>query len=108
MVFLAGAALIAATLVTLLVLVQRIQPSPFPAGATQIACLSPDPDFEVPSSFLVGARDEVTAYGGSAPRLLRTGGHAAGDAVDFRDVAVSQPAHRTRCRYWPRPRRGRV
>lgn len=61
-VLLAGAALIAATLVTLLVLVQRIQPSPLPAGATQIARLSPDPDFEVPSSFLVGARDKVTAY----------------------------------------------
>ncbi|WZH35721.1 MAG: hypothetical protein PIR02_13190 [Microbacterium enclense] len=59
---LGAAGLVLATLVTALVLVQRVQTDPLQAGATQIARLAPDPDFEVPSSLTVGITGEVTAY----------------------------------------------
>ena len=55
-------ALVAATLVTLLVVVQRVQTDPLQAGAAQIARLAPDPTFEVPISLTVGITGNVTAF----------------------------------------------
>ncbi|MDF2044565.1 hypothetical protein P2P98_00215, partial [Microbacterium sp. Kw_RZR3] len=59
---LGAAALVLATLATLLVVVQRVQTDPLQAGATQIARLAPDPTFEVPSSLTVGITGNVTAF----------------------------------------------
>ncbi|BAJ75758.1 hypothetical protein MTES_2794 [Microbacterium testaceum StLB037] len=61
-ILLAAAALVVATLATVLVVVQRVQTDPLQAGATQIARLAPDPDFEVPSSLTVGITGNVTAF----------------------------------------------
>jgi hypothetical protein len=61
-ILLAAAGLVVATLATVLVVVQRVQTDPLQAGATQIARLSPDPGFEVPSSLTVGLTGKVTAY----------------------------------------------
>ncbi len=59
---LAGAGAIAATLVTALVLVQRVQTDPLQVGATQVARLTPDPAFEIPSSLYRGITGNVKAY----------------------------------------------
>ncbi|WP_285135922.1 hypothetical protein [Microbacterium sp. lyk4-40-TSB-66] len=61
-ILLGAAALVIATLATALTLVQRVQTDPLQTGATQIARLSPDPDFDVPSSLARGVTGEVTAY----------------------------------------------
>ncbi|KTS11908.1 hypothetical protein [Microbacterium testaceum] len=61
-IMLGAAALVVATLATLLVVVQRVQTDPLQAGATQIARLAPDPVFEVPSSLTMGITGNVTAY----------------------------------------------
>lgn len=56
------AALVLATLATALTLVQRVQADPLQAGATQIARLSPDPAFPVPTALAQGISGEITAY----------------------------------------------
>ncbi|MDQ1076309.1 MULTISPECIES: hypothetical protein [Microbacterium] len=61
-IMLGAAALVVATLATLLVVVQRVQTDPLQAGATQIARLAPDPTFEVPSSLTTGITGNVTAF----------------------------------------------
>ncbi|MCW2165724.1 hypothetical protein B0I12_002889 [Microbacterium hydrothermale] len=61
-VLLAGAALIVATLLTALVIVQRVQTDPLQVGATQVARLAPDPSFEIPSSLYRGITGNVKAY----------------------------------------------
>jgi len=61
-ILLVAAGLVVATLATVLVVVQRVQTDPLQAGATQIARLSPDPEFEVPSSLTVGITGNVTAF----------------------------------------------
>lgn len=57
-----SAALVIAVLATALTLVQRVQVDPLQAGATQIARLSADPDFDVPSALTQGITGEITAY----------------------------------------------
>ena len=47
---------------TALTLVQRVQADPLQAGATQIARLSPDPAFPVPTALAQGITGEITAY----------------------------------------------
>jgi len=59
---LSAAALVVATLATVLVVVQRVQTDPLQMGATQIARLAPDPTFEIPSSLTVGITGRVTAF----------------------------------------------
>ncbi|KTR95498.1 hypothetical protein NS220_05595 [Microbacterium testaceum] len=61
-ILLTAAALVAATLATVLVVVQRVQTDPLQVGATQIARLSPDPTFEVPRPLTVGITGRVTAF----------------------------------------------
>lgn len=61
-ILLVGAALVLATLATALTLVQRVQADPLQAGATQIARLSPDPAFQVPTALAQGITGEITAY----------------------------------------------
>lgn len=61
-VLLGAAALVVATLVTALTLVQRVQTDPLQTGATQIARLPADPTFDVPSTLARGVTGEVTAY----------------------------------------------
>jgi len=76
-ILLGAAVLVAATLVTLLVVVQRVQTDPLQTGAEQVARLSPDPGFEVPSTLTQGTTGEITAYE---------------EFEGFR--AISQPAYR--------------
>lgn len=59
---LGAAAVVVATLATALTLVQRVQTDPLQTGATQIARLSADPAFDVPSTLARGVIGEVTAY----------------------------------------------
>lgn len=61
-ILLAAAALVAATLATALILVQRVQTDPLQVGATQIARLAPDPDYVPPSALYRGVTSETTAY----------------------------------------------
>jgi hypothetical protein len=61
-ILLAAAGLVVATLATILTVVQRVQTDPLQTGATQIARLSPDPSFDVPSALTQGITGEVTAY----------------------------------------------
>ncbi|MDU0367526.1 hypothetical protein RWH45_09875 [Microbacterium sp. KSW4-17] len=61
-VMLAGAGLVVATLLTALVLVQRVQTDPLQVGATQVARLTEDPSFDIPSSLYRGITGNVKAY----------------------------------------------
>lgn len=61
-ILLGAAVLVAAVLATVLTVVQRVQTDPLQAGATQIARLSADPSFEVPSYLSQGITGRVTAY----------------------------------------------
>lgn len=59
---LSAAALVALCAVTALVVVQRVQTDPLQTGATQVARLSPDPSFEVPSVLTPGVTSGTTGY----------------------------------------------
>jgi hypothetical protein len=59
---LGAAVLVVATLATALTLVQRVETDPLQTGATLIARLSVDPDFDVPPALTRGVTGEVTAY----------------------------------------------
>lgn len=61
-ILLAASALVIAILATALTLVQRVQTDPLQTGATQVARLGADPDFDIPSSLAQGVTGEVTAY----------------------------------------------
>ncbi|MFJ4161288.1 hypothetical protein [Microbacterium testaceum] len=61
-ILLAAAALVVVCAGTALVLVQRVQTDPLQVGATQIARLTPDPDFRPPSSFTQGVSSGVTSF----------------------------------------------
>ncbi len=57
-----AAALVAPCAVTALVVVQRVQTDPLQTGATQVARLSADPSFEVPSVLTPGVTSGTTGY----------------------------------------------
>ncbi|MDR6692194.1 hypothetical protein J2X55_003136 [Microbacterium sp. 1154] len=61
-ILLTAAALVVACAATALVVVQRVQTDPLQAGATQIARVSPDSAFVVPSVLFRGVTSGVTAY----------------------------------------------
>ena len=61
-ILLTAAALVVVCAATALVLVQRVQTDPLQVGATQIARLAADPDFDVPASLTRGVTSAVTAY----------------------------------------------
>lgn len=61
-ILLGAAVLVVAILATALTLVQRVQTDPLQTGATQIARLGADPDYDFPSSLAQGVTGEVTAY----------------------------------------------
>ncbi|MGN7968925.1 hypothetical protein [Microbacterium sp. 22296] len=61
-ILLAAAGLVLATLATVVTVVQRVQTDPLQTGAAQIARLSPDPSFRVPSALTQGITGEITAY----------------------------------------------
>ncbi|WP_144785648.1 hypothetical protein [Microbacterium sp. BH-3-3-3] len=61
-IMLSAAALVALCAVTALVVVQRVQTDPLQTGATQVARLSADPSFEVPSVLTPGVTSGTTGY----------------------------------------------
>ncbi|WP_295843628.1 hypothetical protein [uncultured Microbacterium sp.] len=61
-VMVSAAALVALCAVTALVVVQRVQTDPLQTGATQVARLSADPSFEVPSVLTPGVTSGTTGY----------------------------------------------
>lgn len=91
-IMLGAAALVAATLLTLLIVVQRVQTDPLQAGASQIARLSLDPGFEVPSALRVGITGEVTAFEGfEGFRVLSQPSYYAAEGAT-RCLTIWQPA----------------